>query len=222
VALCGAATDRVGRASPYVGWVSPKGDIQVVRTPPYVPFRVAIASDGSIWTQGFEYIAGQRGKLNPDAPVFRRFDKAGRMIGAFVPQSQIRGQLSLTSVASLFDAIGDGVAWYSDHEQAYIQLGPAGVVSRIDHLPLPNDESINGFAITDSGGVFISSKGGTSATISKLDSVAQKWVPLQQVHFEKAPPPETQSLYGADGETLVAWDWGFPAYRRLRFLKVAQ
>lgn len=53
IALCGTLTDANGSSSSYVAWLAPTGETtQVIRTSPYIPMRVALAPDGTIWAQG--------------------------------------------------------------------------------------------------------------------------------------------------------------------------
>jgi hypothetical protein len=211
VALCGSVADSRGRGAGYLGWISASdGAVRIVRTDPYGASRVAIASDGTIWTAGIE-------ERNPDAPVFRRFDRSGKMIGAFVSQSEFRNpHSSLLSSTNVFGAIGDRIVWYSSREGELVEVSPDGVVSRIQGLFLPNNEAEGGFAITEDGEIFVSSRGRSSASISRLDRGVPAWIPVVHDDWSGQAPRPSVYLYGADGNILVGWDDS----RRLKFFEM--
>ena len=104
IAACGAAADKEGRSASYVGWISADGkNVKVVRMDRtidrYIPFLVTVASDGTIWTAGAEEI--RPGAVPPSTPMFRQFDRTGKMIRAFVPQSELRHPGSLRYQAKI-------------------------------------------------------------------------------------------------------------------------
>jgi hypothetical protein len=211
IALCGGAVDGAGRVGSFVGWVSPDGtDTHIVRTSPYVPWRITVAADGTFWTQGSETIPRAPGqtpaarladRLVPGAAVFRRFDRSGRLMAGFVPQSEIREPLALWPVGGVFGSAGDRVIWYSGRQ--YFEISPKGVMAAFSDLPLPDDEAENGFAITDQGELFIGSVGKHGWRISRLDPHLPAWVTVLQSPFDESVR-RAPWLYGAEENTLVA------------------
>src|SRR5262249_9005861 len=158
--------DNAGHASNFVGWVYPAGyEAQVVRTSPYVPMSVTVAPDGTVWTAGIEEriprpkaATSLRQLLKPEALVFRRFDGSGKMIGGFVPQSEIQEPISIWSNSGVFGSAGKGIFWYSSKEGSAIEISVDGVVTRFSGLSLTDGErEEGGVALTQDGNVFISS-----------------------------------------------------------------
>jgi hypothetical protein len=213
IAICGGVVDSTGRAGSYVAWTSNHGqDIQVVRTSPYIPVQVTIAADGTIWTAGIE----EKPRSEAETAVFRRFDRSGKTIGAYVRQSEIRERSAIMSL-NVFGALEDRIVWYSNRAGELVEVYPDGTVNRIRDLFLPNGEGQGGFAITRDGEVFVNSRGNFSASISRLDRDRREWTPVVHQAWSGQPPfPMNIFLYGADGDELV----GFEHSRHLKFLRI--
>src|SRR5713101_131721 len=83
LAIVGTAYSDDSRGSMFVAWVSPDGQQQtIIRTNPFFPEAVTLASDGTIW------IAGQEGR-DYSRPLIRRYDKTGKLLGSFIPWSRL-------------------------------------------------------------------------------------------------------------------------------------
>jgi streptogramin lyase len=229
VALCGSMKDRAGEAAAFVAWAPAGGrNVQTVRTSPYSPMQIAVAPDGTIWTQGTEArIARLDGRksanmadwLNSTAAVFRRFDQSGRTTGAFVPQSEIANPESLISVRNGFAAAEDKVVWYSSRGKEYIEISASGAVRKISDLPLPERRDATGFAVTSKGDVLVSSTNRPHQSdwrILRLDPAGKVWAEVSRASLGTVQP-RLMWLYGADGEELVAGkDWVSLTFLRIR------
>ncbi len=214
IALCGSVLGSEGRGTGYLGWISADGaTIQIVRPAPYSVTRVAFASDGTIWTTGIE-------ERNFSAPVFRRFDRSGEMLGAFLPGTEFRNYpSSFMSSVNVFGTIGDHAVWYSQREGELVEVSPSGEVRRTPVLALPDGEAEAGFAITEDGEIFVSSRGNSSASLSRLDRGLRAWVPVVHDNWSGQTPRPSLYLYGAEGNTLVVRDYRSPT-RYLKYFTV--
>jgi hypothetical protein len=215
IALCGSVTDHDGRSGAYVGWISADGtETQVIRTSPFVAWRVAFAADGTIWTQGSEL----RPRASGEAPsktlaeamkgkcgVFRQFSRSGKMLRAVIPQPEISDPLALNSPMSVFEAVGDRIVWYSDVSRDYIAIAPDGSVAREKNVALPNNEKLTGSAINRQGEIFASSVNGSTWSVSRLDLGERTWTPVSSGFIgDRSNPHRRLTLFGAEGDSLVA------------------
>jgi len=126
IALAGAAFDAEGRGAPLVAWIKPFGQSStVVRTDPYNPKKVTIASDGTVWTVGSQEYPG-KSQLDPNAGVFRHWDQSGKLIGSYVPQAIFaNARQSVNTIDRLVPA-KNGVAWFSAHSGQYFEISSTG------------------------------------------------------------------------------------------------
>jgi len=215
IALCGSVTDHDGRSDADVGWISADGtETQVIRTSPFVVWRVAFAADGTIWTQGSEIRPRAPGEaprktfaeaMNGSARVFRQFSRSGKMLRAVVSQSEIQNPEAVYSPSSMFEAVGDRIVWYSDLSRDYIAIAPDGSVSRVKNLALPSNEKLSGYAINRQGEIFASSVNGSTWSVSRLDLGQQTWTTVSSGSMDDRSNPNYRlTLIGAEGDSLVA------------------
>ncbi|MFN3326953.1 MAG: hypothetical protein ACK5AZ_25955 [Bryobacteraceae bacterium] len=200
IALCGSAADSAGRPASFVAWISPDGqDVRVLRTYPYVPYQVAFAADGSLWTVGIVH-------SDPTAPVFRRFQDSGEMNGSFVSLADIEGDPAvLVQDQNIFSAVSDRIVWYSARSGQYIELSASGVTKQVSGLLFPAGEREMGYAITDRGDVFFTSLRSSEWLMYRLDAVRREWIPIRRSTLEGDGRRNVIQLCGAEGEQLIAW-----------------
>jgi hypothetical protein len=179
------------------------------RTTPYTPIMIAVAPDGTFWTEGREW-PKESPTLPPDACVIRHFDRSGKSVGCFVPQSTIRNSASLLRTRSTLRAASDRLVRYSG-EGRYVEISLTGDLLFEADIPFPGNQSMNpgtGFAVTDSGEVFMngsydpladSSNAGSRDGIFILDKSAKTWLPVPR---SRTTP--FVRIYGADGRRLAA------------------
>jgi hypothetical protein len=215
IALCGSMTDQDGRSGAYVAWISADGaTTQVIRTSPFVAWRVAFAADGTIWAQGTELRPRGSGEaprktfteaIQADAAIFRQFSRSGKMLRAVVPQSEIRVPDALNSATSLFEAVGDRIVWYSEVSRDYIAIAPDGSVVRVDDLALPSSEKLTGSAINREGEMFVSSVSSSTWSVSRLDLEGRTWTRVSSGSIDDRDNHNRRlTLFGAEGDSLVA------------------
>lgn len=207
MALCGSAVDPAGRVAHYIALVAPSGyGVQVIRTLPYLPILVTIASDGTIWTAGDPSPTGKEDPSSLNAGVVRHFDRTGKEIGSYIPRS------SLASPNLLLDghlAAGrDRICWYPGGPNQfgpseYVEISADGTITRFPPTPLMDHEVTTGMAVTDDAGTFLSIRNLQSGTwgILSLDKTQAAWVRIK-IPAELASSPFS-TLKGADGNKLV-------------------
>jgi hypothetical protein len=218
IGISGSAADSDGRAATFVAWISADGtNSQVIRTSPYKPAMVAVAPDGTLWTVGSEFTTKSSGgigtTLMPNVGVIRHFERSGKTLGSFVPQSTIQNPLSLSRSRNTLRASKDRIAWYSA-EGRYIEISLDGSLVTDIPVQLPGGQSMNentGFALADEGDAFLSAYSdphgsGPSAQllgIYILDRSVRAWKPVLQRSVGIAAQAAFGYIYGVDGRELV-------------------
>ncbi len=202
VAVCGAAYDHKGRGSGFLAVFSPGGEkVVVIRLSPYSPSRVAVASDGTIWTAGLE-LANAKDSSPPESGVIRRFDRAGKALGRFIPRSAFPSPLMVRY--GMLRSGRNRIGWYtgppSGPGSRYYDIFADGTVRRYRSVLLTSTERVNGLGLTDDGRTWLTTRDETRNTQRFLSAggPGENWV--------EPPLPASLSrafLYGAEGNRLV-------------------
>lgn len=221
-AVSGQAFDPEGRMSGFVSWVAPGLTVvNTIRTFPYIANILAVAPDGTVWTEGLEadQYGDDRNRRVADWShgVIRHFDTSGRQIGAYMPRQRLSG--NRTGLVDGFLAASDGlVCWYTNHTHSYFELNPAnGKVTSYPGVAQPNDASVSvmALALLDSGDVFAGTvtSGEAGKRVFRLDRAGRTW---KQVDLPFAPHGSWSGLLaGGDGRRLAFYG---TAPAELRFL----
>jgi hypothetical protein len=146
----------------FVAWVSPDGKEQtIIRTTPFYPRAVTVASDGTIW------VAGDVHKGKPEKPdysqeLIRRYDKTGKLLGSFIAWSSLGTNPRIIAptpvIYSVLLSLKDRVGWYSPASETYIEFSLEGsVISRFLTAPHSQEDVIT-VALCEGGGLFASTK----------------------------------------------------------------
>jgi hypothetical protein len=220
IGISGSAADSDGRVAGFVAWISPnEPNGHVVRTGSYRPAMVAIAPDGTLWTVGKQTTAAATApaEIVPHAGAIQHFDRSGKTLGSFVPQSTIRNPLlTLSRTRNTLRASKDRIAWYSV-DGRYVEMSVSGslVTDIVVDIPpgrgKPLMDNIS-FALTDEGDAFLSvpyEVPSTGAPLSPidvfetyvLDRSARAWRPVQLAG--QSPRSGVGYIYGVDGKRLV-------------------
>jgi len=153
LAIVGTAYSDDSRGGMFVAWVSPDGQQQtIIRTSPFLPHAVTLASDGTIW------VAGQEGR-DTTRPLIRRYDKTGKLLGSFIPWSRLgTDPHTLPFVLSVLLPLQDGVLWYAPRAHTYFEFSSDGsVIERFKSAPHP-EHDLTFVAVCGDGGVFASTR----------------------------------------------------------------
>ena len=124
LAIIGSAYSGDSRGAAFLAWVSSDGQEQVVvRTSPFIPRALTVASDGTIW------VAGKEEKVPGEEPdrsqhVIRHYDKTGKMLGSFISWSSLGIEPHTLHPAenSILISSRDRIGWYSPDAHTYIEF----------------------------------------------------------------------------------------------------
>jgi hypothetical protein len=204
VAIVGTAYTDDSRAGMFVAWVSPDRQKQtIIRTSPFFPRAVAVASDGTIWVAG-DVTKERHEKPDYSQHLIRRYDKMGTLLGSFTPWSSLGTDLPAfpPTVNSVLLPLKDRVGWYSPGSHTYIEFSLDGsVANRFKSAPHPEHDLIH-VALCDDGSLFASTRitrgeQQTNWGIFALDRQRGEWSLI----------PRNESwgiLFGCDGTRLAA------------------
>jgi hypothetical protein len=197
IALCGSADTPGPKGTTYVSWISPDRKRRILtRVWPYVPEKVAIAGDGTIWAAGF--LHEEPGLGAAALNVIRHFDVSGRVLASF----SARPRPVPNETSDLYDsyllASRDRVGWFTKSNQ-YIEYSLAG--EELNRYDGPGGVD----PVRDVCGVGLSERNGLSVCVNQkgvwrvlaLNRGTRTW---------DAELPEQEGyalLLGYDGETLV-------------------
>jgi hypothetical protein len=217
VAIVGTAYTGDSKGGMFVAWVSPDRQEQtIIRTSPFFPHTVTIASDGTIWVAGDETkplrVAGDETKPHREKPdytqhLIRRYEKTGRLLGSFIPWSSVgTGPSTISptpSVRSILLSLKDRVAWYSPGSSTYIEFSSDGsIINRYETAPHQKQDVIS-VALCDDGGLFAATRilGGvdqdqTNWGIFTFDRQRSEWSLIQRNE-------KWGMLFGCDGTRLA-------------------
>ncbi len=212
VVFAGGVYSAYGQAAPLIAWISPDGHTErVIRTAPYFPHMISIAPDGTVWTVGCEMIDHKPDApgLDPQAGVLRHFDRTGKLIGSFFPQSQYLGPHQTVWLTSgHIVATNDRIGWYAPGwggRGRYVEISLPSMEKHTYHGVLPPFSSaatVSELALTDDGTASVSVFDPLTSQhwmIYTFDRTIAKWMPAQ-VEAGVSPVP---SLVGSDAGQLV-------------------
>ncbi|MEJ7608903.1 MAG: hypothetical protein WKF37_22175, partial [Bryobacteraceae bacterium] len=103
VAVAGSAIGYDFKSANFIAVILANGQHQsIIPVSPFNPHAIAFAADGTIWAAGQELLDG-------DAPILRRFDRAGRMLHSFLRPSELKSSKAVPHPASVSHlmSIGD-------------------------------------------------------------------------------------------------------------------
>jgi hypothetical protein len=184
---------------------------KVVRTDPFWPYFVAVASDGTIWAFG---TTGPEDIPNSDAPTLYHFSKAGELLSRMLPRRlfgekppfELSDELGVPALR----AAGDHVVLYSPHTCQLIELSLDGTVVSSKVIKLPNQQragvaqsrsmSVAGLVLTRRGVIYARLAGGDGTGLYELDGANQRWVALPEELMAKV---RGYSLIGSTGDDVA-------------------
>jgi hypothetical protein len=195
--LCGTAGGTGPRGTAYVAWISPdRKQRALTRVWPYVPEKVVLASDGTIWTAG--YLHEEPGLGAAELNVIRRFDRGGHILASFNARPRTFPKESSDLMPSFLLASRDHVGWFTEGNQ-YIEYSLAGgEVARYDGpAGVDPDRDICGVGLSQRNDLSVCVRRGGYWKVLSLNRTSRKW--------DVALPEEKGGafLMGYDGETLV-------------------
>jgi hypothetical protein len=205
LAICGAAYDHAGRGSGFIATISPSGDqTTIVRLYPYRATRLAVASDGTIWTAGIEVVNGKETGpgVNPANGVIRHFDRTGKLLGSFIPRSSLPAPF-MAEYGFLRAAKGR-IGWYTGPivgpGSEYYEILSDGTVRKYPSVALKQFEFVTGLALTDDGSSYITTSDTPNHTwrVLSVSSSDKPWT-VQALPAQMSWPV----VYGGEGSQLM-------------------
>jgi hypothetical protein len=218
VAICGNLYDHVGRGSGFLELFSASGeDLGLTRLYPYSPRRVAVASDGTVWTTGLE-VTDAKETTPPGGGVLRHFDRHGQLLGSFIPRSTFSSRFAV-QYGKLRSAKGR-IGWYSGPFMGpgsrFYEIGPDGQVRSYPTIDVRPKEELTGLGLTDDGRTYVTLKDNAvpfSWRMLSIGGPGQTWIE------EKLPSQVGHIflLFGAEGDRLVIHhqDWSTMAFLKV-------
>jgi hypothetical protein len=207
--------------------------VQSIQLGEFSPQQVCAASDGTVWTLGYDWRS--RNSAEAATNVVRHYDFAKGLLGRYLPLGSISTAkdafLLLDSPHKSFLRCGKddvSVLFWSSHTVAqYVVLNGASEEVHSWTIIAPFAEAqANGFAVTDDGGVFVSltaweepenmvrlglyklqaTTGNAAATLIPVGGTVTAVKP-----HDALPDDAFLEVYGAEGDELVvqrAGGWG--------------
>jgi hypothetical protein len=203
LAIVGTAYTDDSKGGMFVAWVSPDRQEQtIIRTSPFFPHTVTVASDGTIWVAGYE-TKEHHEERDISQNLIRRYDKTGKLLGSFIPWSTLgTNPHTVPSVRSVMLSLKDRVGWYSPLSRTYLEFSMDGsVINRFKAAPHPEHDIIH-VAVCDDGGVFA-----TTRILRGVDQTNWGIFTLDRQRGEWSLIPRNEKwgkLFGCDGTRLVS------------------
>ena len=214
ILVAGNAFSRDSRRAGFLSYITPdRRNRTLIQTAWFFPETAALAADGTIWAIGstFDGLEGRHNTFN----VLQRYDRAGKMLSS----SHSAGAIAWSN--SSFDAgesshllpSRDRVGWLTNGCQ-YIEFSLTG--AELGRFGPPEGMSqqgaLQGVAISGSGHLVLSKRGGAGSGMLALDRESASWSPVIVVGQS---PSASLTVLGFDGEALVV-SQGAGKLRRLR------
>jgi hypothetical protein len=207
LAIVGTAYLDDSGGAMFVAWVSPDRKEQtVIRTSPFFPEAVTIASDGTIWVAGHE-VRQENQKRDYSRPLISRYDKTGKLLGSFLPWSSVDTAVLPIPESTLLP-FKDHVLWYSARSHLYFEFSADGsVINRFKSAPHAEHDLAPEVAVCGDG-IFVSARIFDNAGrqqihwgIFALDRLGGDWTLISREE-------QWGMLFGCDGTRLATTtDW---------------
>jgi hypothetical protein len=198
LALIGSAYNDDGSGTAFVARVSPDRKAStVVRTSPYAPSVVAVATDGNIWTVGDTFLDEMHDSSVPN--VVKVFSPEGKLVRTFsvsVRAGSLRGDAVSGSVLTCSK---ERVVWMTNGNE-YIEFSLGGQeIYRTDGPPLrsANTRPWARFAVSWAGQAVQVEGSGTETRVWLLNRSSGSWTPAKRTFADSV------LVVGFEGADLV-------------------
>lgn len=215
--VSGGTENEAGVIANFVASIGTDGRIsQVVRTTPFLPLHLCNPGDGTVWSYGVDRDA--QGRRVEDSLMLRHYSLNNGQLAAMLDRSKLNA-----SGWSLVDGVYPGAIALrcTSSKVALLNLGSSEFIEvdiatnalkirKLNPLPSPKEMRITGFALTESGDVFVSLHDRTSqpprSGIFRLTFDAGNvgsWIPVENTVGPYLHGGPVERLLGADGDDLV-------------------
>ncbi len=200
LAIVGEALGQDWHRESFVARISPdRQQRTVTRLGPYHADGVAIAADGMVWTSGFVV---ENDRIQ-EHRIMRRFDRSGRLLGEFLPNTAI--SVSSPSMGSYLLPSPDRMGWYFPHGNGYMEFSLEGkLIGRFVGAVATARQSIEGVALSDDDNLVVTREDYAARPyrweIFSLNRERRTWMPVLLVGTQTLP---SGAVLGFDGENLL-------------------
>jgi len=217
VVVAGGTESRAGAIANFIAAIGDDGRVrQVIRTTPFTPAYICAAEDGTVWAYGHD--RDENGKRVEGSLRLRQYSFAKGQTSAVLDASalnspgwglshgQYPGEMDLRCTPKKVGLLNGASGEWVEFDIASNKLK----VSKIEPLPPINQMRITGFALTESGDVFISLHDRASQPprsglfhLKFDDSGLGKWVPVKDTVGPFTRGAKVGQLLGTDGTDLI-------------------
>jgi hypothetical protein len=210
IMISGSAEKTDGTWASFIAWTNLVGTlVNVIQTNPFGPLLVCSAPDGTAWSFGYA--------KDPNEPILRHFDPVKGQIAAHLPRLSFPGRFSPAINGGegkhvYLRCSSEKLAIYSELADEYLEMDYA--TETVQRWPIDrtvNDVRVDGFAVMESGDVYVvanhfSDQPGHFPMFQlQIDRPAGKirWLRVAGAAGNEMEPSQVRSLLGADHESLV-------------------
>jgi len=215
--VSGGTTSAAGAIANFIAQIDRTGHVsRVVRTTPFLPVNICAAEDGTVWSYGFD--RDERGKSVRTGALLRQYS---------LETGQLRAMLDVSTLNSSGWTLTDGrypgeislrctpheVGLFNGASSEWVGFDIAKnklKVSKVEPLPSTKEVRITGFALTESGDVFVSLHDRSSKPprsglfrLSFEGSDVGRWVPVKNTLGPYLHGAPVGQLLGTDGSELI-------------------
>jgi hypothetical protein len=213
VSAAGGMT-TTGQAANFLAWLSADGAVgRVVRVSPFIPLRICVATDGSVWAAGKESDAERPGRSEAqNHAVLRRYDPEGWLTHSLLARSTFRTSNHPAHQRSSLSCGTGRVGFFSYPANEWIEATSQGeLIGRWKGVRVDHETKVSGTDMTSDGSVYATTYGkfrpgftDSRVALFRLDKTGGRWLP---VSFEGVLGPDPRSQYaeiiGTDGTSVV-------------------
>jgi hypothetical protein len=216
IVVAGGTESPAGVVANFIASIGDDGRVrQVIRTTPFLPVYVCAAEDGTVWSYGYD--RDEKGEGIEGSLMLRQYafgkgqlramlDKFRKKTPWWLTHGHYPGEIDLRCTSDRVGLFQGAASEYVEFDLASNKLK----VSTIEPLPPANEMRITGFALTESGDVFISLHDRSSKPprsglfrLSFADSGRGNWVPIEETVGPYLNGAKVGQLLGSDGVDLV-------------------
>jgi len=215
--VSGGTENEAGVIANFIASIGSDGRVsRVVRTTPFLPLHLCDPGDGTVWSYGVDRDA--QGRRVEDSLMLRHYSLRDGQLTAMLDRSKLNssgwslvdgvypGAISLRCTSTKVALLNVGSSEYGEVDIPTNTLR----IRKLNPLPSPKEMRVTGFALTESGDVFVSLHDRTSqpvrSGIFKLTfdgTDVGSWIPVENTVGPYLHGGPVERLLGADGDDLV-------------------
>jgi len=215
--VSGGTTSPAGAIASYIAQINHTGHVgRVIRTTSFLPVYICAAEDGTVWSYGFDRDEGGSSVATSLSLRQYSFDKGQLRAmldtstlgpsGWTLSRGHYPGEIDLRCTSGKVGLLNGASSQWVEFDISSNKLK----VSKIEPLPQIDQMRITGFALTESGDVFVSLHDRSSqpprSGLFRLTFVGAdvgKWVPVKDTVGPFLHGAKVGQLLGTDGTELI-------------------